>query len=323
MSLLLAALLVVKLPLVVNVYDTTGISASELDIARVNAGRMLTAIGIEPIWRPCHASGCIGRPKPRGVAIRIVMSGAWSHRASLGFSTIDVKQHGGTLATVYADRVEALAAEAGVERAALLGRVFAHEIGHLLLGTTQHARYGLMRALWLTTELRRDQPLDWMFSGREGAEMRRHLMARAAEVTLPEEVVAELGPGDAYIQLAYLSFAAEHPDEVWKRSRRFIPGTKVIVTLEGAPPIERHFVCVDDAELTVLNLSGANLPRRQLLLMASDHPDWMSNTWKTIYKDNSLRVGPQGVFQADRKLADLAEVVELIPRARVVSIVKK
>ena len=47
--------------------------------------------------------------------------------------------------------------------------MIAHEIGHLLLGTTRHARYGVMRALWLTTELRRDQPLDWMFSGREGA----------------------------------------------------------------------------------------------------------------------------------------------------------
>jgi len=112
----------------------------------------------------------------------------------LGFSAIDVKQQAGTLATIYADRVEALAAEAGVQSGALLGRVFAHEIGHLLLGTTRHARYGLMRALWLTTELRRDEPLDWMFSGRDGADMRRHLMARAASVTRPDAVVAWTDP---------------------------------------------------------------------------------------------------------------------------------
>jgi hypothetical protein len=206
MSLLLAALLVVKLPLVVHVYDTTGLSASELELARVQAGQVLTAIGIEPIWPPCHATGCIGRPKPQDVAVRIVVSGAGSRRGSLGFSTIDVMQHAGTLATVYADRVDVLAAEAGVERGWLLGRVIAHEIGHLLLGTTQHARYGVMRALWLTTELQRDQPLDWMFSGREGAEMRRHLMARA-NVALPEDVVAELGAADVRLQLANLSFA--------------------------------------------------------------------------------------------------------------------
>ena len=117
MSLLLAALLVARLPLVVHVYDTTGLSASELEIASADAGRMLTAIGIEPIWRPCHASGCIGRPKPRDLAVRIVKSGPWSQRDSLGFSTIDARQQAGTLATIYADRVEALAAEAGVEKA--------------------------------------------------------------------------------------------------------------------------------------------------------------------------------------------------------------
>jgi hypothetical protein len=307
MSLLLAALLVARLPLVVHVYDTTGTSASELELARVDAGQMLTAIGIEPIWRPCHASPCIGRPKPHDVAVRIVKSGPWSQPGSLGFSTIDVKQQAGTLATIYADRVEALAADAGVERGGLLGRVIAHEIGHLLLGTTRHARHGLMRAVWLTTELRRDQPVDWMFSGREGSDMRRHLIARAAAAAPPDGLVADLGAAsETLIQLANLSFIANDPGDMWNRTRRLTPGTKVIVTLEGAGP-----------------LSGASLPGRQLITMAVDHPDWLSNTWKTIYKDNSLRVGPQGVFKADRRLADLGEVVERIPRARVVSVVKK
>jgi hypothetical protein len=190
MSFLLAALLVVKLPLVVHVYDTTGIAASELELARVDAGRALTAIGIEPIWPPCHATGCVGRPKPRDIAIRIVKSGPWSARDSLGFSTIDIREEGGVLATVFADRVESLAADAGINRGALFGRVMAHEIGHLLLGRTGHSRHGLMRALWLTTELRRNDPIDWMFSNREAADMRRHLAARAASDALPEAVVA-------------------------------------------------------------------------------------------------------------------------------------
>ena len=65
-----------------------------------------------------------------------------------------------------------------------------------------------MRALWLATELRRDERLDWMFSGKEGASMRRHLIARAAAPALPEAVVAELGGvGESSIQLARLSFA--------------------------------------------------------------------------------------------------------------------
>jgi hypothetical protein len=109
-----------------------------------------------------------------------VKSGPWGARNSLGFSTIDTRKRAGTLATIFADRVEALAGEARVDSSSLLGRVIAHEIGHLLLGTTRHNRHGLMRALWLTTELRRDAPIDWMFSAEEGASMRRHLMERAA-----------------------------------------------------------------------------------------------------------------------------------------------
>jgi hypothetical protein len=195
MSFLLAALLVVKLPLVVHVYDNTGLSASELEMARAGAGYALTAVGIEPIWRPCHAGGCIPRPKPQDVVIRIVRSGAWSLPGSLGFSTIDTRERAGTLATILADRVEAMAVESGVERGALLGRVMAHEIGHLLLGTTSHGHRGLMRARWLTTELQRNEPLDWMFSGKEGDSMRRHLLARAATDVTTETLVASIAVG--------------------------------------------------------------------------------------------------------------------------------
>ncbi len=103
---------------------------------------------------------------------------------------------------------------------------------------------------------------------------------------------------------------------------RIDPATKVLVTVEGAAPVARYFVRLDDETLTVLNLSAAGLPKRQLLGMATDHPDWMAATWKTIYKDNGLRVGPTGVFAKDRKLAELDEVVERIPRGRVVSVKK-
>ena len=36
---------------------------------------------------------------------------------------------------------------------ALLGRVMAHEIGHILLGTHAHSRTGIMRAVWTDHEL--------------------------------------------------------------------------------------------------------------------------------------------------------------------------
>ena len=160
MSLLLAAVLVARLPLVVHVYDTTGVSASKLELARADLAQTLSAIGIEPIWRPCHATGCIGRPKPHEVSVRIVKSGPAAERDALGYSSIDIEQQAGTLATVYADRVDALAAQAGLDGGVLLGRAIAHEIGHLLLGTATHGRQGLMRALWRMDELQRGRSID-------------------------------------------------------------------------------------------------------------------------------------------------------------------
>ena len=191
MSLILTAVLVANLPLIVRTYDSAGVSARVFEHARQSAGVTLAAVGIEPIWRPCHATGCISKPKPHEIELRIVTATALSERGSLGFAVVDVAQHAGILATIYLDRVDALAAQAGVDRGELLGRAIAHEVGHLILGTVDHPRFGIMRATWRAEELRRDLPLDWIFSSDEGAEMRRRLAARASETPVVESVIAE------------------------------------------------------------------------------------------------------------------------------------
>ncbi len=193
MSLILTAVLVARLPLVVRTYDSAGLPSRMLDHARQSAGITLAAVGIDPIWRPCHASACLGKPKPHEVEIRIVKATALSERGSLGFAAVDVDERRGTLATVYLDRVEALAAQAGVDAGDLLGRAIAHEIGHLLLGTADHSRAGLMRATWTSSELHRGSPLDWLFRPREVEEMRRRLAARVEQRPVEESVLAEDG----------------------------------------------------------------------------------------------------------------------------------
>jgi hypothetical protein len=180
MTPLLTALLVVTLRLDIRIYDSVGVSAADLNRARAQVGAILASVGIEPIWRPCHQSTCAGPLKPHEVALRLVTSGPQSATDSLGFSAIDVSQRAGTLGTIYEDRVRALAVRAGVDQGDLLGRAIAHEIGHLLIGTASHSRFGLMRAVWASDQLKRGLPSDWTFSGREGLELRRQLAARTA-----------------------------------------------------------------------------------------------------------------------------------------------
>jgi len=312
MSLILTAVLLAKLPLVVRTYDSAGVSGRVFDHARQSAGVTLAATGIDPIWRPCHATGCVSKPKPQEVIIRLVKATSSSERGSLGFAAVDVVQHAGTLATIYVDRVEALAAQAGVDAGELLGRAMAHEIGHLILGTIDHAPFGLMRATWRADELSRDMPLDWIFSGTQGSEMRRRLAARDDTGPVPESVVAE----------ARLTAVLDDPAAIWKRAKRLEPGASVTVTVTGAAPASRYFVLLDSVELVVLNLDGAGLPKRQLINMTIDNPSWMAATSRTTYKDGNVRVGPDGVFVKDKKVADLSQVVERIPREKVSSIQK-
>jgi hypothetical protein len=111
-------------------------------------------------------------------------------------------------------------------------------------------------------------------------------------------------------------------ENMWKRVERFDPGTRVKIALDGGEPAERYFVQLNDMIVVLLNLSAPDLPKRQLLNMAIDNPAWIAGTSKTTYRDNNLRVGPDGVFVKDKKVAELNQVVEWIPRAKVTAIDK-
>jgi hypothetical protein len=109
---------------------------------------------------------------------------------------------------------------------------------------------------------------------------------------------------------------------MWKRVRQFDVGTRVKVTVGTSPAVERYFVLLSETELVVLNLTAENLPKRRLLGMATDNPSWIAGTSKTTYRDSDLRIGPDGVFVKDQKVAELGQVVERIPRERITSVTK-
>lgn len=158
----------------------------DIRAAHRTAGAILERAGIRVVWFDCALSGaadaCQAPLGSNELVLRIVREAADSspHADTLGFAFVDLHAGGGSLATVYADRVTLMARRAGVNEAELMGRAIAHEIGHLLLGTNQHARHGLMRGSWSASDLRRDLALGWLFDGREGEMMRRGIARRLA-----------------------------------------------------------------------------------------------------------------------------------------------
>ena len=163
---------------VVRTYNRLGVPPRELSSALETARAILGGAAIELVWRECGP--CDEVPGPRELIVRIVDPPPQAEPESLGYSLVDVQQRSGSLATIFASRVESMAASARIDPGVLLGRTIAHELAHLLIGTTEHSVHGLMRAHWDTRELERDRQRDWVLSRDEAARMRRGLTARAA-----------------------------------------------------------------------------------------------------------------------------------------------
>ena len=166
---------------VVRVYDATGVMAGTNRQALDQARKALEAASIDVIWRMCPANPSCDAPlAPGELAIRIVRAPIpprYAGTLPLGDAMIDTRARSGVLATVYIDRIEWLAREAGADSRALLGRAIAHELGHLLLATTTHGPVGLMRAYWSQDEVRRGRPRDWSFAPTELTAIRRRAEA--------------------------------------------------------------------------------------------------------------------------------------------------
>jgi hypothetical protein len=163
---------------VVRTYNRLGVPPRELSSALQTARAILSGAAIDLVWRECGP--CDEVPGPRELIVRMVEAPPQAEPESLGYSLIDVKQQNGSLATIFASRVESLAASVRFDPGVLLGRTIAHELAHLLIGTTDHSIHGLMRAHWDARELECDRPRDWVLSRDEAARMRRGLIARAA-----------------------------------------------------------------------------------------------------------------------------------------------
>jgi hypothetical protein len=170
--------------IVVRSYNTIGLPLPLLIRAETTIGKLLRQAGIDASWRNCRTTKgpssqssdlCGDVLSASEVIIRIVRAPRSITDAEvLGYSHVDGYLRQGTLGTVFADRISALAAAVRIDEGTLLGRAMTHEIGHLLLGTLDHAQEGLMRGHWS----KEGPPADWFFSLTQAAQIRAALANR-------------------------------------------------------------------------------------------------------------------------------------------------
>lgn len=169
--------------LTVRVYNSVGLpSADVLAAAETTAGPLLVATGIRVHFRFCGMPvPCDGPLGPSEVMVRIIQAPAGPSVRAYGVAYVLPAEGRGWLASVFAERIAAGAARAGLEPRQLLGLVMAHEVGHLLLGQT-HSAAGLMSAHWHETALKRTGATavahSWRFTEDQASAMRERLNER-------------------------------------------------------------------------------------------------------------------------------------------------
>lgn len=172
--------------IVVRTYDRSA-TLKSLSPAFAGAAAILEQAGVGVTWVHCDvvfvqrdANPCLAPLASNELAIRFVRLPhvAEQDLVTLGDSLVDTRRRVGSLATIYVDRVSALASRCQVEMPTLLARAVAHEIGHLLLGTTAHASTGLMRAAWSQAAIRRSGATDWTFTAPDAHALRESVRGR-------------------------------------------------------------------------------------------------------------------------------------------------
>lgn len=182
---------------IIRVYDTAAVDSAARAAAIHTAAGLLADAGIDTDWHDCTVGGahfpCVNirgagdlvvRIAPTFVAGTKMPDGSISTRQTpsdpdlqLGFASFDGRTRTGVLATIFRDRVRAVAHRANVEYSELLGRAVAHEVGHLMLRASGHGLTGLMRAIWTDAEMTENRPEDWVFSQEERDRLRATAIA--------------------------------------------------------------------------------------------------------------------------------------------------
>jgi hypothetical protein len=139
----------------IRVYGFPGLPDDILAEAYIETARMLSPVSIRLKWVECTSpvlsEECRSPQLPSDLTVRVVRTALppASPRA-LGLAAWSSDE---AAAFIFYDRVVALRTNTSFVPS-MLGRVMAHEIAHLLLGSQGHSDLGLMRGHWSADDLR-------------------------------------------------------------------------------------------------------------------------------------------------------------------------
>ena len=153
---------------VLHVMDYVHVPVDELQEAQTLAAEVYTRIGVRLVWTDGFAAGAVGDGARHLDVVILTPEMTKARKAKPG--ALGAASHETRHAFIYYQRAVDHAIETLSDPRRVLGLVFAHETGHMLLPTYSHSESGLMRAEW---EGRLPKIPDFLPS--QAAEIRREL----------------------------------------------------------------------------------------------------------------------------------------------------
>ena len=135
--------------IVLHIDDRAGVPAHELGAAKAVVEQIFAAAEVEIVWAEGRFPVSITRPSgERGVArqLAVMLVNADPPAELPTGCTLGFAARGHSLAYAFYNRIADVARTSAGDVAMVLGRVIAHEVGHLLLPGTSHSSSGIMRA---------------------------------------------------------------------------------------------------------------------------------------------------------------------------------
>lgn len=109
----------------------------------------------------------------------------------------------------------------------------------------------------------------------------------------------------------------------WQHAQTLTAGTEIVITAIGGGATKVRLLFADETHIVTLRPAAPKLPAGAQKFLLEVGPKWSSiiNDGGT-YTFEPLRVSQNGIFDGDKKLADLADVIQQTPRADVREILK-